>query len=343
MIDAICKEIELQKEYLNGAKIETIYFGGGTPSLLDLADFELIFNAIAKHHSLSGVKEITIEANPDDLNLVKLKELKTTLINRFSIGIQSFYDDDLKFINRAHTSSEAENCVKLTQDSGFENITIDLIFGIPTLTNEKWKSNIEKALSLDIPHLSCYALTIEEKTVFGNWLKKGKINVSDDDTVNNQFELLMNLSAKAGFEQYEISNYAKENYRAVHNTNYWKGIKYLGIGPGAHSFDGVSRQYNIANNPQYIQSINEGRLNFDKEILTKANQLNEYIMTSLRTSWGCDLNFINKIYSVDLMNLNKNYIQQAIISGLLIIENNYLYLTKKGKLISDSISSQLFV
>lgn len=343
MINAICKEIELQKNYLKGDKIETIYFGGGTPSLLNEKDFDLIFNKLNKHFSLSNLKEVTLEANPDDLTKDKIGVIKNTLINRFSIGIQSFYDDDLTYLNRAHNSKEALNSVKIAQDFGFDNITVDLIFGIPNSTIEQWSNNVEKALDLDVPHLSCYALTIEEKTVFGNWLKKGKLNVMDDDIVNSQFELLMEKSFNVGYEQYEISNYAKLNYRAIHNTNYWTGKKYLGIGPGAHSFNGLSRQYNVSNNPKYIEAINNLKPSFEIEILTHNNKVNEYIMTSLRTSWGCDMMYLKKEFEYDILNINETYLQKYTMDDLLIENNNILTLTRKGKFIADEIASQLFI
>ena len=342
VLKSILKEIELQKDYLDGEKIESIYFGGGTPSILSVDEINSITNKISDFHDLSNLKEITLEINPDDINQKKVVELKSTLINRFSVGIQSFFDDDLKFMNRAHNANEAQNSIKLLQDTGFENLTLDLIYGIPNSRLEKWDENLQKAFVLDVPHLSCYSLTIEEKTVFGNWFEKRKINALDDDSVNEQFLHLMNETEKNGFEHYEISNFAKKRKRAFHNTNYWLGEKYLGIGPSAHSFDGESRQSNIPNNVKYVQQISEKNNWFEKEILTPENQANEYIMTSLRTIWGCDLNYlINKFnYNLELIKYDLFELQNQ---KLILVKDNIITLTKKGKTLTDSISEKLFI
>ena len=340
MINMICKEIDLQKAYLQGDVLETIYIGGGTPSLLSRAELDLIFSTISKHFSFSDLKEITMEANPDDLNSSKIDSYKGGEINRFSVGIQSFYDDELSYLNRAHSSAEASSCIYKLQEAGFENITLDLIFGIPNSNRDKWMKNVEKALKLNVPHLSCYALTIEERTVFGNWFKKGTLKVEDDLVVNEQFTMLMDKMTEKGYEQYEISNYAKPNFRAVHNTNYWSGEKYLGIGPGAHSYNGDSRQYNISNNTKYIDSIRKGKVPFDIEMLTKDNKVNEYIMTSLRTGWGCNTNYISKRFGVIL---NTEVIRKFIEQDKWVSKDGIITLTRSGKLIADELSSQLFI
>ena len=342
VIDSICKEIELHKNYLKGAPINSIYFGGGTPSLLSSVEINKITDTIAKHFELSELKEVTLEANPDDLSKESILSLKGTIVNRLSIGIQSFQDNELKYLNRAHDSTEANSSVKISQDAGFENITIDLIYGIPVSNLEVWTENLEKAFGLGVQHLSCYGLTIEEKTVFGNWLKKGKINVVEDDIINKQFLHLMNETAKQGFEQYEISNFAKDNSIAYHNSNYWKGVEYLGIGPGAHSFNTNYRQYNITNNAKYVQQIKASERWFELEPLSIENKINEYIMTSLRTKWGCNLSKLLKDFNYPVHQFD-DYLEKCKSNGQIDINNKIITLTKKGKLLADSISSELFI
>ena len=343
VIDSILKEIEFQKNYLNNQPIKSIYFGGGTPSLLSPEEINKIIEQINKYQDISSVEEITLEANPDDLSLSKLLALKKTKINRLSIGIQSFNNDELKYLNRVHTSEDAFKCIKYAQDCGFNNITIDLIYGIPVFpSGNTWQKNLHQAFELDIQHLSCYALTIEDKTVFGNWLRKGKINVMDDQVVNQQFLYLIEEASKKGFEQYEISNYAKKGYTAFHNSNYWKGVHYLGIGPGAHSYNGKERQFNIANNPKYIQKIKQNIRWYDIEKLTKSNMVNEYFMTGLRTKWGCDLRYIENTFSIPRDRFMK-VIEQYLSEGLILFSNGNITLTNKGKLLSDSISSSFFI
>lgn len=342
MISAILKEIELQKNYLNNEKIETIYFGGGTPSLLTASELNTIIEQISLYHDINSVKEVTVEINPDDVSYQKIKDIKSTIINRFSIGIQSFNDSDLTYLNRVHNANNARSSIQILQNAGFNNLTIDLIYGIPNSSMDIWKKNIEEAILLNIPHLSCYGLTIEEKTVFGNWLKKGKINVMDDDVVNDQFIYLMNVAEKHHFEHYEISNFAKKNSRAIHNTNYWLGKKYLGIGPSAHSYNQVNRQHNVYNNMAYCKAINENKKWFEVENLTTNNKINEYIMTSLRTIWGCDLELLKNNHQYHIMRIN-NDIKPLIDDDLILIKDNKLTLTQKGKLLADSISQKLFI
>lgn len=342
VIISILKEIEIQKDYLESEKIESIYFGGGTPSILSVDEINKITDSISKHHNLSELKEVTLEINPDDINQTKVNAFKNTIVNRFSVGIQSFFDEDLKYLNRAHNSNEADTSIKMLQDAGFDNLTLDLIYGIPTSGMERWKTNLQKAFDLNVPHLSCYALTIEEKTVFGNWLDKGKIAVMDDESVNAQFNHLMDESKLNGFEHYEISNFAKAGYRAFHNTKYWLGKKYLGIGPSAHSYNETSRQSNIANNVKYIEAFQNKKDWFEIEFLTPENKANEYLMTSLRTIWGCNLDTLKNQFNYNTDNINE-VLNQLTADGLILVKDKNITLTKNGKLLTDSISEKLFI
>jgi oxygen-independent coproporphyrinogen-3 oxidase len=340
-IEALLKEMELSQNYLAGEKIETVYFGGGTPSLLELNDFLLIIEQLQRHYDLSGLREFTLEANPDDLNEGKVKELqelKKYGLNRFSIGVQSFFDEDLKYMNRAHNSNEALSSIKRIQDAGFENITIDLIYGTPTMADERWKKNLDTAFSLGIPHISSYALTVEPKTTLEKRITKGESKPVNEEHAASQFRMLMGEMRAHGFEQYEISNFACNGMYAMHNTNYWFGKKYLGLGPSAHSFNGLSRRWNVANNLSYINSIHKGQILFEEEILTPAQQVNEKIMTSLRTQWGLRIaDFELKI--ADLIQESLKEIDVAHYS----LENGVLKLTEEGKFFADAISAELFM
>jgi oxygen-independent coproporphyrinogen III oxidase len=342
-ISSLIREIELQKNYLgNNALIETIYLGGGTPSLLSADELNKIFKTLYDNFSITKNAEITLEANPDDLSKTKLKELKSSPVNRLSIGIQSFFEEDLKLMNRAHNSQQAENCIKESQDAGFENITIDLIYGTPGLSNTNWKKNLEKSFNFGVPHLSCYSLTVEEKTPLENHIKKGSVKPVDEEQSAEQFLILMEKTANNGYEQYEISNFCKPDFRSRHNSNYWKGIKYLGLGPSAHSFDGNSRQWNVSNNFRYIQSISENKIPAEKETLTTKQKFNEYMMTGLRTSTGISLEKVQTEFGEDylstLLTESKNYLDRSKI----ILKKNHLILTNAGKLIADRISSDFF-
>jgi oxygen-independent coproporphyrinogen III oxidase len=289
MLAAMLKEISLSQKYLTNETIETIYFGGGTPSILEASDIQRIIDEVAQFYTIENNAEITIEANPDDLTTEKINAFRQTAVNRFSIGIQSFFDADLHYMNRAHDASEALTCVKKTQDAGFQNLTIDLIYGTPTMSNEQWEENIQIALSLNVPHLSCYCLTVEPKTALDKLVKKGKALTVDDEQAIWQFETLIREMENAGFDHYEISNFGKPNFYARHNSNYWLGAKYLGLGPSAHSFDGENRRHNIANNALYIKSLDENKIPFEEEILSQEQRYNEYVMISLRTIWGTDI------------------------------------------------------
>ncbi len=352
LVTAICREIELQKEYLPTRTLETIYFGGGTPSLLTDSELGQIFETILRIYEVRSDAEITLEANPDDLTTNKLRALKP-FINRLSIGIQSFHEPYLRFMNRAHNASESEKCVKLAQDSGFENLTIDLIYGMSedllgiqssgNTGKQLWQTDLEKAVMLNTPHISAYNLTIEPKTTLGNWLKKGKIEPLDEELSAWQFEQMVNYLNANGYEQYEISNFARSGQYARHNSSYWKRRAYLGIGPSAHSFNGISRQYNISNNALYIRAIQAQKLPFEIEILTPFDQVNDYLLTSLRTIWGCDLAVIQEIAHIDLREVQKSYVDTFLENGWIVIENNRLFLTPKGKLFADRIASDLFL
>ena len=342
LLQALLQEIEIRKSFTKGAKIKTIYFGGGTPSILSGDELSLIFEQINKHFELDSDAEITLEANPDDLNIQKIKELKNTPINRFSIGIQSFFDIDLQFMNRAHNSQEAERSIKGIQDAGWDNITIDLIYGTPTLNNQMWQQNLQKFSDWNIPHLSAYGLTVEEKTPLYHAIKKGKTENVDQEKAKQQFEILMQFAKKERLEHYEISNFAKKGFMAKHNSSYWKGDSYLGLGPSAHSFDYNKRQWNIANNSLYIKAINEGAPSIQEEILSEKEQFNEYIMVSLRTIWGCNRDVIELRFSSFLVNYFNLSIKKWVKSGEIEQNGTIFKLNQKGKILADRITSDLF-
>ena len=341
MVAALLYELDMRKDYLGGEIIDTVYFGGGTPSLLDTKEINDLLNAIWFHYKLSQKAEITLEANPDDLDEEKLEELKWSKVNRLSLGIQSFSDKDLKFMNRAHNAKEAENCIALARAAGFEDLTVDLIYGTPTMSDDQWKANIEKVLAMDIPHISCYCLTVEEKTALHKFVETGKAPPVDDEKANQQFKYLMNALYAHDYDHYEISNFAKPGHYSIHNSNYWKGKKYLGIGPGAHSFNGTSRQWNVANNLKYLNAIRDEQLDFEKEELTPKQQYNEYVLTSLRTMWGTSLSEIGKWGEEYITHFEKE-IQQYIDDGKVDLENGNYILTREGRLFADGIAGALF-
>ena len=331
----------MRKEEIN-EKVETIYFGGGTPSLLDLSELNQIFEHIYKNYSVVEHPEVTLEANPDDLNADKLIQLKSTAINRFSIGIQSFFDEDLRLMNRAHNAEEAKNSVKITQDAGFENITIDLIYGGQTTTDAMWEKNLEIALELNVPHISSYALTVEPKTILYHQIKTKKINDIDEDKQERQFKKMIETLTTNDFIHYEISNFGKEGFLSKHNSNYWKGKPYLGIGPSAHSYDGKNRSWNRANNSIYIQKIEKGELALEKEELTDNDRFNELIMIRLRTQEGLNLKEVSDLFPGEFIHNLENEMQDSIENGMLVKENNYLRVTPKGLFLLDGIASRLF-
>jgi oxygen-independent coproporphyrinogen-3 oxidase len=342
MTDAICEEIIRKKSRITD-QVGTIYFGGGTPSVLPSKGFEKIFNTITKHFSVSSDAEITIEANPDDLDAKKISELRQLPVNRFSIGIQSFFDEDLIWMNRAHNAGEAETCIKRSQDAGFENLSIDLIYGYPLLTDNKWLSNINKAIEFQTPHISAYSLTVEPRTALANAIKKGKQTPVNDEQSASQFIMLIDKLKEGRFEHYEISNFSKPGKYAVHNTNYWRGIPYLGIGPSAHGFSGTTRYLNIANNAAYLSELQSGKLAETIEELSLYDRFNEYIMTSLRTMWGTSLNKIEadfgKVFLADTIKSIKPFVEK----NWLLNQDDHLVLTSDGKLFADHIASELFI
>lgn len=344
MLFAINKEINLNKNYLQGQNIETIYFGGGTPSLLTADELNRIFEAIHKNFPDENLKEITLEANPDDINISFLKSLKSTPVNRFSLGVQSFHNRDLKFMNRTHTASEADYAIKAAQDAGFENMSIDLIYGTPGMNDKEWVENIHKTQALDIPHISAYALTVEPNTALHYAVAKGTVKTPDNAQAAQQFDILMQQMKERGFDHYEISNFALPGKYAIHNTNYWMGKSYVGIGPSAHSYNRESRQWNIANNAQYIKSIiNEHAIPFEKEILSAVNQLNEYIMISLRTMWGLHLDNVGKKFGEEKKDLIIRNANQFLQEKKMVQIENKLILTDAGKHFADRIASDLFL
>lgn len=341
-IEALLKEIALQKNYLGYETVYTIYFGGGTPSILSVDEINLILEKIYTVHNIGPRPEITVEANPDDINPVKLQQWKEIGINRFSIGIQSFFDEDLHWMNRAHTAADAEACIEQVIRAGFSNFSVDLIYGGPTLSDEHWEQNINKLIQLNVPHISCYALTVEPKTALEKMIELKKKEAVDADKQARHFTFLINALRKAGYEHYEISNFAKRGFRSRHNSSYWQGEKYLGLGPSAHSFNGQSRQWNIANNALYIQSLKKNELNFEKEELSLQTQLNEYIMTSLRTMEGLDLNYVKEKFG---SNYHDKLLTEAAgkkYESRLAVRNTHLILTDEGKLFADGIAADLF-
>lgn len=343
MINAIRREIELRAAYLEDKKVESIYFGGGTPSLLEADEIAQIIDTIGKHFDIANHAEITLEANPDDLNAAKVNSLRNTAINRFSIGIQSFFEEDLKWMNRAHNQQEALASIMRVQDAGFENITCDLIYGYPLLTDEKWRHNMQQLIDFEIPHISSYSMTVENKTALDHFIKKGLSPAIDSDQAADQMSLLIHTLKAAGYEQYEISNFAKNGLYARHNTNYWKGKHYLGIGPSAHSFNGISRAWNVSNNAKYLTSINSNQLPLEIEELSTLDQINESIMTSLRTMWGLDLIVLESKFGQSVKNRVLNDAKPFLTAGNLVLEDNKLRLTDVGKLMADHIMSDLFI
>lgn len=343
LVDAICRELDLRQSYLPDKKLSTIYLGGGTPSLLSFAELHKIIGNVKEYFEVAPEAEITLEANPDDLTPVKINELTAAGINRLSIGIQSFFDEDLERMNRSHTAEQAIQAVENAQAGGIHNISIDLIYGLPNLTIEKWNSNLKQAFMLNISHLSAYCLTIEEKTAFNHFLKKGKIMLPEEPETIAQFELLMREAERHNYIHYEISNFCKEGRESQHNSSYWKDKYYLGVGPSAHSYNGVSRQFNIANNAAYLKGINDGNPNVEMEVLTDENRFNEYIMTRLRTIWGVSPGFISKGFGEKTLNAFLSGAEPYISSGHLQWKQDSLILTQKGKLLADKIASDLFV
>lgn len=342
-VPALLKEMEGRSDYLDGAAIGTIYLGGGTPSLLDPGDLNAVLKKLREVFVLEPNPEITLEANPDDMtDRQKLRAWRSAGINRLSIGIQSFFDEDLRWMNRAHSAAEAAGSIRLAQDEGFDNLSIDLIYGGPTLPDEHWRENVTRAISWQIPHLSCYALTVEPKTALDTLIRRHqRADVSSDDQAR-QFLLLMDWMDQAGYEQYEISNFALPGHRSRHNSAYWQGKPYLGLGPSAHSYNGRSREWNLANNALYLSALAGGTLPVaEKEVLTPVQQLNEYIMISLRTKEGIGLATVDLRFGAEAAEALRRRAQRFIQNGL-VLQTETLMLTKEGKLLADGIAADLF-
>ena len=341
MVLALAKEIQMRKSEFENEVVETIYFGGGTPSRLTIADLRLQMDSIYKNYKVAENPEITLEANPDDLSEDYLIELSKIGINRLSIGIQSFFEDDLQLMNRAHDSAEARKCLEIATQY-FDNISLDLIYGIPGMSNEKWRQNIETALSFGIPHISSYALTVEPKTALNKLIQTGKIDKPKDEVAEAHFQILVETLEANGFIHYELSNFGKENYFSKNNSAYWLGKKYLGIGPSAHSYDGISRSWNVSNNAIYLKSLEENKLPNEIEILSKSDRYNEYIMTGLRTIWGVSLDRIADEFGNEYFDYLQKQARKFIDDELLFVENKILKPSPKGKFLTDGIASDLF-
>lgn len=347
LLDCVTKELHTQQHFFADKPAEeqlinSIYFGGGTPSLLSANEIEGFISEIKILHPVADDVEITLEANPDDLTPGKLREIKSSGVNRLSIGIQSFFEEDLKFMNRAHDAQQAKESITNAFEAGFENITIDLIYGTPSLSDEGWIENINKAIDSGVKHISAYALTVEPKTELAAQISTGKINPLSDTKTAGHFEILQEMLEKNGFIHYEISNFCKEGFYSRHNSNYWLKGFYLGVGPSAHSFNGHSRQWNISNNPLYIKAIESNSPFSESENLTLSQKYNEYILTSLRTTWGTSLSYIGNAYSPSLLIHCNKEAKKYILSEHLLLKENKLFLSKKGKLIADKIASDLF-
>ena len=346
MVQTIAKEMVLRKSEVED-EVETIYFGGGTPSVLSNKEIEFLIQTVYDNYKVIDHPEITLEANPDDLVSSRAQsrslflDYKNAGINRLSIGIQSFFDEDLKLMNRAHNAGEAEQCIKEAKQY-FDNITIDLIYGIPGMDNERWKSNIQRALDFGLPHISSYALTVEPRTALKKFIEKGVVPDVDDEQAQEQFHILVDMLAEQGFVNYEISNFGKPGFFSKNNTAYWLGKKYLGVGPSAHSFDGKNRGWNIRNNPTYIKKINEGILPIEVEALSQSDRYNEAVMTGLRTVWGVSLEKIEKEFGLTYLDYLNQQAQKYVEQGLLQLVDGKLLTTKKGKFLADGIASDLF-
>jgi oxygen-independent coproporphyrinogen-3 oxidase len=344
MISAMKKEIFLRKDELQHKTLKSLYFGGGTPSILSAGEINSLIDEALKYFSFEKDIEVTLEANPDDLDKNFLKELSNTPVNRLSIGTQSFFDEDLKLMNRAHNASEAEGSIKRAQDFGFENLSIDLIYGSPTSNLEIWKENLNKTIALEVPHISSYALTVEPKTALNDWILKGKVLSPKEDEQNQEFYYLSDFLKDNGFEHYEVSNFAKPGMYSRHNSAYWKYQEYLGIGPSAHSYNGHDiRSWNVANNQQYIRKLENNTLAKESEVLSENDQFNEMIMIGLRTTWGVDLEGLKNKFSADVLEKLQISIRRKLEEGILAVENNHLKIPEKHWFLADGIASDLFM
>ena len=341
-IEAVCRELILRKLEYASDEIQSIYFGGGTPTVLDVTELNTILKTVYKNYKVSETAEITLEANPDDLDLEKIKQLSNTKINRLSIGIQSFHESELSAMNRAHDAEDARKCLELAT-AYFDNITIDLMFGMPTMSIELWRQNLRIAFEFGIKHLSCYSLTVEPKTALEHFIKKGSHPPMDDELAAQHFEVLLEETSAHGLTHYETCSFGHPDYFSKHNTSYWLGKTYMGVGPSAHSFDGSKRSWNVSNNSKYIKALEVDKLPFESEVLSVENRFNEYIMTGLRTIWGISLGKIEADYGVKIKDHLLQNSKKFISSNTLVIEDNHLKITTSGKFLSDGIASDLFL
>jgi len=344
MLSAMKKEIFLRKDELQNKNLNSLYFGGGTPSILSADEIKSLIDEVLKYFSFNSDIEITLEANPDDLNKKFSKEISDSPINRLSIGTQSFFEDDLKLMNRAHSASEAESSIKRAQDFGLENISIDLIYGSPTSNMEIWKENLNKTISLEVPHISSYALTVEPKTALEKWIENGRVRSPKETEQNREFFYMKDFLKDHGFDHYEISNFGKPGFHSKHNSSYWKYQEYLGIGPSAHSYNGNDlRSWNIANNQKYIKKLDLNNLAKEEEILSQEDQFNEMLMIGLRTMWGVDLIQLKEKFNDKILEHFQNDIKTKIDEGILVTDNNHLKIPEKHWFMADGIASDLFI
>ena len=341
-IEAVCRELILRKSEYASDEIQSIYFGGGTPTVLDVTELNTILKTVYKNYKVSETAEITLEANPDDLDLEKIKQLSNTKINRLSIGIQSFHESELSAMNRAHNAEDARKCLELAT-TYFDNITIDLMFGMPTMSIQLWRQNLQIAFEFGIKHLSCYSLTVEPKTALEHFIKKGSHPPMDDELAAQHFEVLLEETYAQGLTHYETCSFGHPDYFSKHNTSYWLGKTYMGVGPSAHSFDGSKRSWNVSNNSKYIKALEVDKLPFESEVLSVENRFNEYVMTGLRTIWGISLEKIEADYGVKIKDHLLQNSKKFISSNTLVIEDNHLKITTSGKFLSDGIASDLFL
>ncbi|MEY8850057.1 radical SAM family heme chaperone HemW [Psychroserpens sp. XS_ASV72] len=342
MLKALANELELRKDEFSNTIVETIYFGGGTPSVLAMEDIQILIETVYENYKVTETPEITLEANPDDLTKEVISRMAESPINRLSIGIQSFFESDLKLMNRAHNTQQAKMCLE-EATKYFDNISIDLIYGIPGLTNDAWLENIQTALEFNIPHISSYALTVEPKTALESFIKKGVVDPVDDEQAHEQFHLLVDLLSTHDFVHYELSNFGKEGFFSKNNSAYWQGKSYIGIGPSAHSYDGIHRSWNVRNNSKYIKAIQTGILPREVETLSQKDRYNEYVMTGLRTVWGVSLFHIETEFGTRFKSYILNQAKSHIHEHLLYLDNETLLVSKKGKFLTDGIASELFM
>jgi oxygen-independent coproporphyrinogen-3 oxidase len=341
-LDALLKEITLRRNYLESEKVNTIYFGGGTPSLLSAEELKRIMDVLYAVSEVEPEAEITFEANPDDVDALRLSTWKENGVNRLSIGIQSFFKEDLLWMNRAHTELQAKECINLAKQAGFHNMSIDLIYGTPTLTDDRWLHNLQTAVSMNIPHLSCYALTVEPGTALDSMTRKKKVQLVNNDDQARQFLLMTEFLCSNGYEHYEISNFSLPGKRSRHNSSYWSGANYIGLGPSAHSFKAASRQWNVANNALYIKSLAAGQLPFEQEFLSASQQFNEYVMTSLRTMEGSDVEVVRRKFGDEVADDLEKNVAKFVERGWMRKQNGMLILSEEGKLFADGIAAELF-